>query len=462
MRASRPPVRLRRLLLCLAVVIGLTAAACGNSGDDDAGDGTTSTTQGSGDTSGGGGGDKVDITGVPGVTDSEIRYAAFGTNSQNPLGTCVLDCFVSGINAYFAYRNDQGGIYGRKLVISETLDDELSKNQQRALEITSANDTFGAFSATQLASGFQTITKAGMPLYIWNIHPVESTDPAVYGNAGALCTTCTSRATAYVAKLAKAKKIGVLGYGISENSKLAAEGARDSIEKYTKEIGGAKVVYFNNDVAFGMPNGIGPEVTAMKQADVDMVFATIDLNGMKTIAQEMQRQGIGDVPMYHPNTYDQDFVKQAGDLFEGDYVGVGFRPFEAAPQEGVDTFKEWMGKTDADINELAMTGWIAAATAYDGLKAAGPDFDRAKVISASNEKLTAYTADGIHPPIDFSRQHEPPTQDDPGTHGNDPDCFAFVKIHDGEFSVVGNKAKPWTCWPGDTRDWSEPTRMTFK
>ena len=73
-----------------------------------------------------------------------------------------------------------------------------------------------------------------------------------------------------------------------------------------------------------------------------------------------------------------------------------------------------MGKTDAEINELAMTGWIAAATAYDGLKAAGPDFDRAKVISASNEKLTAYTADGIHPPIDFSRQHEPPTAGRPG------------------------------------------------
>ena len=78
-----------------------------------------------------------------------------------------------------------------------------------------------------------------------------------------------------------------------------------------------------------MPNGIGPEVTAMKQAGVDMVVAAIDLNGMKTIAQELKRQGMGDVTMYHPNTYDQDFVKEAGELFEGDYVSVGFRPFEA-------------------------------------------------------------------------------------------------------------------------------------
>ena len=165
--------------------------------------------------------------------------------------------------------------------------------------------------------------------------------------------------------------------------------------------------------------------------------------------------------MYHPNTYDQDFVKEAGDLFEGDYVGVGFRPFEAAPSRGRHV--QGVDGGDRRGDQRARHDRVdRAATAYDGLKAAGPDFDRAKVIAASNEKLTAYTAGGLHPPIDFSRQHEPPTQDDPATHGHDPDCFAVVQIHDGEFEVVGNKAKPWNCWPGDTRDWSEPTRMTFE
>ncbi|WP_313954588.1 hypothetical protein, partial [Frankia sp. EI5c] len=28
-----------------------------------------------------------------------------GTRSNNPLGTCILDCFASGVNAYLAYRN---------------------------------------------------------------------------------------------------------------------------------------------------------------------------------------------------------------------------------------------------------------------------------------------------------------------------------------------------------------------
>jgi len=177
----------------------------------------------------------------------------------------------------------------------------------------------------------------------------------------------------------------------------------------------------------------------------------------------MARQGMGDVPMYHPNTYDQDFISNAGGLFEGDYVSVGFRPFEAnGAGRALGTFKEWMGKTKAKITELSMDGWITADEAYQGLKAAGEQFDRAKVISATNTKLTAYTADGLVPPIDFSRQHEAPTAEDPGAHGAKYDCTSLLQVKSGKLTVVGNKDKPFTCWPGDDRDWSEPTPMNFK
>ena len=78
-------------------------------------------------------------------------------------------------------------------------------------------------------------------------------------------------------------------------------------------------MYFNDELAFGLPNGVGPEVTAMKKAGVDFVATCIDLNGMKTLAQELDRQDMDDVVLFHPNTYDQAFVAEAGDLFEGDY-----------------------------------------------------------------------------------------------------------------------------------------------
>lgn len=189
--------RLRRLLVLL-MVLGTVAAACGNSGSDDnnATGGTTTTTAG---------GSKVALD-VPGVTADEIRFASFGTNSNNPLGTCVLDCYDDGIKAYFAWRNSEGGVDGRKLVLSKELDDELSKNQQRAIEIVAANDVFGAFSATQIANGWKDIAKAGIPLYTWSIHPESSGLDSVFGYTGATCYTCTRRATAYIAKLAKATR----------------------------------------------------------------------------------------------------------------------------------------------------------------------------------------------------------------------------------------------------------------
>ena len=37
-----------------------------------------------------------------------------------------------------------------------------------------------------------------------------------------------------------------------------------------------------------------------------------------------------------------------------------------------------------------------------------------------------------------------------------------MKIVDGKFQVVGDAAKPWVCWPGDTLDWSEPVATNFQ
>ena len=193
------------------------------------------------------------------------------------------------------------------------------------------------------------MAKAGIPLYVWGINPADAANESTYGNPQAtICLECPRQINGYVTKLEKAKKIGILGYSVTENSKLAAEGIRDAITKYSDQIGGAQVVYFNEDVPFGVPNGLGPEVSAMKDKGVDLIFAALDLNAMKTLAQEAARQGMGDVHMVHANTYDQKFVQEAGNLFEGDIMEVALRPFEAATgQSDLSTFKDWMAKAGA-------------------------------------------------------------------------------------------------------------------
>lgn len=445
----------RRSALALLLVAGLVVASCGNSGDDD--DNSAPTTA-----EGGTGGEVVPITDVPGVTDAEIRFAAFGTQANNPLGTCVLDCYSEGINAYFAFRNSEGGVHGRKLVLSTVLDDELANNQARALEIVSADDTFGAFSATQIPSGWATVADAGIPLYTWSIHPAEATGrESIFGYAGLICTGCTSRIPAYIGSLVDATTVATLGYGASPSSADCADGAAAAIERYSDDTG-QELGYTRNDLAFGLPNGIGPEVTAMKEAGVDFIAGCLDLNGMKTLAQELERQGMGDVPMYHPNTYDQAFVEEAGDLFEGDIVGVSFRPFEADPGDSqLADFEKWMDETGAELSELAMIGWINADLAYQGLVEAGAQFDRESVITATNE-ITEYTAGGLIAPIDWSRQHEAPTNEDPVTHGAAQGCTALVRVQGGAFELVADPAKPFLCWDPSDQAFTEPVETNFE
>lgn len=444
-------------------VLALVLAACGNSsggggrssGDDDEAPVTTAEDGGASER------DTFEaISGVPGVSDDEITYAVVGTKAGNPLGTCILDCYVDGIEAYFAYRNSEGGIYGRELTVGTVLDDELAANQAKSLEVISAGDSFGVFQATLLAAGWGDLDQAGVPTYTWGIHATEIVDrPAIFPSLAVRCSDCTRPVVSYAARDAGATRAASLGYGISENSKDCATSTADGIELYA-EATGVELAYTNENLDYGLPNGIGPEVTAMKNAGVDFISTCMDLNGMKALAQELDRQGMSDVVLLHPNTYDQEFVAENAALFEGDYVNVQFRPFEAdAGRSSLGAFEEWMEETGAEPTELAMVGWINATMAFDGLLAAGPELDQASVISATNS-FADYTAGGLVVPTDWSKAHTPYTQAEPDL--DQRDCAALVRVEDGAFVTVTEPETPWLCWDPTVADWTEPEPTDFE
>jgi len=183
------------------LVLVIAVAACGNSGDDS----SSPTTAGDDGAAAGDGGEAtrdefVSLSGVPGVTDDEITFAVVGTKNGNPLGTCILDCYLDGIEAYFAFRNDEGGIYGRQLEVGAVLDDELAQNQVRALDVISGDDAFGVFNATLLASGWADLDAAGIPTYTWGIHANEANGrPHVFGSMAVICADCTGRVSVMLA-----------------------------------------------------------------------------------------------------------------------------------------------------------------------------------------------------------------------------------------------------------------------
>src|SRR5690606_19805025 len=267
---------------------------------------------------------------------------------------------------------------------------------------------------TLLASGSGALDQAAVPSYAWAIHAPEAAHrPSISPSTVVRCADCPRPMVPWVAKQEGATKAASLGYGATENSKVCAQMVAESFRRH-EDTFGVEMVYEKDDLQYGLPNGIGPEVTAMKELGVDFISTCIDLNGMKSLAQELARQGMADdVVLYHPNSYDHTFIEEGGELFEGDIVTVQFRPFEVDPGNAtMEDYRHWMEEIGREPYELSMVGWINASTAFDGLLAAWPEFYRQKVIDATNA-LEGYTAGGLIRELDSGTAHTPFAAADP-------------------------------------------------
>lgn len=110
-------------------------------------------------------------------------------------------------------------------------------------------------------------------------------------------------------------------------------------------------------------------------------------------------------------------------------------------------------------NELSMVGWIAATQVFDSLIAAGPEFDRAKVIN-DFRNVKDYTAGGLLQPIDMSTAYIPYTPGSPEAATEIP-CESFVVIGDGKFEFLDDSSKPWYCWAPGAKSEFEPELVDF-
>lgn len=402
------------------------------------------------------------IEGVPGVSDEEIRYAVVGTGPSNPLGYCLLECYAQGVEVYFDYRNSLGGVHGRQLVIGDVIDDEVGNTQVKLLEAVDG-DYLGIFAAPLTYAGFSDVAAAGVPMYTTAPAAAESNGfESIFQVTGTGCIACPSRLNVQAAILGGGTKIGSIGYGVSQASKDCVAGHQLSFEKWGPAVG-IEHVYANGELPFGLPNGLGPEVTAMKEAGVDFVLTCVDMNGALTLEQELERQGMGDVNIILPQGYsDTEFASSNADLLEGDLMSVGFRPYEADPAGSMlSVFTEWMDNAGYALNDYSVQGWINADLAVTGMLAAGPQFDRASIIEATNQ-ITDYTAGGMIAEVDWTRQHNAPTIDDLVSNAPPMFCSAFVRITDGAFELVGDPAKPFFCFDPAVEEWVDATPMTFE
>jgi ABC-type branched-subunit amino acid transport system substrate-binding protein len=374
----------------------------------------------------------------PGVTAEQIKVGGVTTASNDPTGG-RLDTAFDGVEAYFDYVNAKGGVYGRKLVLDSKRDDGLANNRSEVQALLTRDDVFAVLPvAVQLYTGAQLLSDAGIPTYGWDINAEwgsENYKPGpenFFTNIGGfICFTCASATPqSWLPKKLDRRRVGVLAFAVDQSTDCA-EGIENSLKKYKT----GKVVFLDKSLTFGAPD-YSAQVAQMKDKDVNLVITCLDGNGAATLAREMKKQGLN-APQILPNSYNHELVKKNADVLNGSYLFTTFAPLETKPAPpGLERYKKWIKKSGGEQTENSLMGWINADEFVTGLKAAGPNFTRQKVVDATNA-MKKYTAAGLIAPLDWTTAHR-----------DQIDCYAVLKVVDGKFKpVYGKKGKPFLCFP---------------
>jgi branched-chain amino acid transport system substrate-binding protein len=374
----------------------------------------------------------------PGVTQTQINVGGVVAKT-NPLGGDYAAAF-NGVQAYFNMVNasKEKGIYGRKLNLSSKRDDQVGMNRQEVQGLISEDNVFAVLPvATLLFTGADLLGQSGIPTFGWNINAEWGSEqaagpPNLFGEKGSyLCFTCPSQTLPWLAQKLHKKKIGLLAYQVPQSADCA-KGVQATFDKYPA----AKIEFVDTSLAFGVTD-LSNDVSQMKDKGVDMVTTCMDNNGTLTLAKEMKKQGLN-ANQYLPNAYNQKFISDNAPFFQGSYALTFFTPFEVKQKpKGLQDFQKWMKKGGFEQNENAMAGWINADQFVTGLKEAGPDFTRQKVIDAINAEKN-FTANGLLAGTDWSIAHQ---ADQP------QGCTVLSKIDNGKFvPSFGQPGKPFTCF----------------
>ena len=380
----------------------------------------------------------------PGVTSTEIRVGGVATVSNDPTGNTLGTAF-DGTNAYFDYINasKDKGVCGRKLVLASKRDDALANNRQEVQGLLDDNVFAALPIAVDLFTGSDLLVREGIPSFGWLINgewgseTVNPGPPNLFGQSGSFLNLSSPGPSfysdAWLAQKLNKKRIALIAYNVPQSSG-AAEAIDATFQKFPKA---GKVAFKDTSLSFGAVD-YSVQVSKMIDEKVNLVIPTLDANGAYTLGREMKKQGLN-APMILPNAYNQEGIAKNANVANGSYVFTLFTPFETKSKpQGLKLYEKWIKKSGGTKSENSVVGWLNADLFVRGLKAAGCDFTRQKVVDAIN-RMTNYNADGLIAPVDWTKAHQ-----------QAPSCFAWSKVENGKFKpVFGQPGKPFLCFPPD-------------
>lgn len=389
---------------------------------------------------------------TPGITSTQVSVGAIVTQS----GSLAADFqpYLYGVDAYFNYVNNAGGVFGRHIVVTHALDDQSNPTNDTtdARDLVTADHVFAIVGvATALFNGGASYLKTTTtPTFGYATSNIWSGPANFFADYGSVVDYNSSVPDfAYVAKKVGGTKIAL----IALNYPSSQDECQPALTQLKKNYGDT-VAYSNLQEPLFDAN-FSTDVTKMRSAGVNMVISCMDVGSDVAFSQAMLGQGMTNVPQLWLDGYDRDVLKSNAAYMSKVYLMLQHVPFEAAASypnsyPGLNLYFAQMSKSgfsSSEYSDVALMGWESAELFTQGLRAAGKNPTQAAVNAAIN-KLKADTGGGVAAPTDWAVGH---------TKATSPACVAFVETKDTSSSspsftqVFNSGSNPWVCFPLATK-----------
>ena len=374
-----------------------------------------------------------------GVSSSRIVVGGVASLT-GPIAADFAPIF-DGVKAYLDMVNAKGGVDGRRIDFAYPLDDGSNPSQDtdQVRTLVGQDHVFAVLGVgTPTFAGASYLAANNVPTFGYTVSTQWTDGPSLFGSEGSyIAFTRPGPEPAYLAEQIHATAVGILAYNVSGSSQ-GCEGVDYQMRRFH-----IPVVYEDTSIA-APPVDLTADVNRMKAAGVDLVASCMDLSGNILLSRTMHQDGMGSVAQYWLNGYDESAIKSYAALMQGVYFLIGHVPFESPGLDpgkypGMDLYLAELAKYfPRELpGEASLAGWVDADMFVTGLRLAGHDATRSRVVDALNS-LTGFTADGIVAPIDWLQEHR---------SLGPVDCNVYVRALGGHFVPLFGSAKTvFTCF----------------
>ncbi|MDN3016183.1 ABC transporter substrate-binding protein [Paenibacillus sp. BSR1-1] len=306
-----------------------------------------------------------------GVTDKEILIGHLGPQT-GPVA--VYDYFRKGIDAYFKYVNENGGVNGRKLKLI-AYDDQYqpSRTIKNAKRIVNEDKVFAMLGdpCTPCNSAARNIfEKAGIPMVMISSGAQQFVNPPIknYFGSSILNYRVETRVFVdYAVNQLHAKKIGV----VYQNDDYGKEGL--TVLKDSKNIElVAEVPYVAGDT------DLSTHAEHLNKAKPDAIMVLGGPTQAANLKKELYKIGMKDTPyiVSSVGANDRNLFKLAGkDVWEGTISAAAFPMPDVSNDPSMKTYVEQFKKyyPNDPIDGFAQNGWAIAEVLVEALNRTGKD-----------------------------------------------------------------------------------------